>query len=157
MDEDEDLPGEIRQALEVDGDRITDLHIWQPGPGHHGAIVSLHSADPKEPAAYRARLRHSHDLSHLTIEVEQAAITAGETSQVVQCDSSPFQTLRPCADPHRPRIHKDIAARKIAVMTRTHTEREQSGRFPPGHRFRLPRRHGFRLGHILIALYKGWR
>lgn len=71
--EDEDLPEEIRSAIETGSDRVTDLHIWQLGPGHHGAIVAIRSAEPQEVAAYRAKLSHIHDLSHLTIEVERAA------------------------------------------------------------------------------------
>ena len=70
--EDESLPEEIREAIETDDDRITDLHIWQLGPGHHGAIVSILAAQPQELAAYRAKLAHLHELSHVTIEVEQA-------------------------------------------------------------------------------------
>ena len=38
-----------------------------------GAIIAIRSKAPLEPAAYRARLSHIHDLSHLTIEVERAA------------------------------------------------------------------------------------
>lgn len=68
----EDLPDEIRHALEKDGDRITDLHVWQLGPGHHGAIVAIKSQAPQPPAFYRAQLTHIHDLSHVTIEVEAA-------------------------------------------------------------------------------------
>lgn len=70
---DENLPKEIRAAIENGQDTITDLHVWQLGPGHRGAIVSIRSDDPKEPRAYRERLAHIHDLSHLTIEVEKAA------------------------------------------------------------------------------------
>lgn len=70
--ENEDLPGEIRHAIQTDGSRITDLHVWQLGPGHHGAIVAIRAADPLAPSDYRARLRHLHELSHVTIEVEQA-------------------------------------------------------------------------------------
>lgn len=69
----EDLPSEIREAVEVDGDEITDLHIWQLGPGHHGAIVALRSSAPQTPAFYRQKLAHIHDLSHVTIEVEAKA------------------------------------------------------------------------------------
>ena len=69
----EDLPDEIREAVEADGDEITDLHVWQLGPGHHGAIVALRSADPQPPAYYRAKLAHIHDLSHVTVEVEPRA------------------------------------------------------------------------------------
>lgn len=69
----EDLTGEIREAIEGDGDRITDLHIWQVGPGHHAAIVALASREPKEPSHYKSRLNHIHELSHVTVEVEPAA------------------------------------------------------------------------------------
>jgi len=70
---DEDLPDEIRDAIESDADKITDLHVWQLGPGHHGAIVSIRSTAPRQPSDYRKKLAHIHDLSHLTIEVERAA------------------------------------------------------------------------------------
>ena len=70
---DEDLPEEIRSAIETEGDLITDLHVWQLGPGHHGAIVSLVSEHPKAPSSYREKLSHIHDLSHVTVEVEPKA------------------------------------------------------------------------------------
>lgn len=69
---DEKLPADIRQAIETDSDRITDLHVWQLGPGHHGAIVSVRSHRPQPPAFYRERLAHIEELSHVTIEVEAA-------------------------------------------------------------------------------------
>ncbi|CAN5513825.1 CDF family Co(II)/Ni(II) efflux transporter DmeF [soil metagenome] len=71
--DDEDLPDEIRGLLEVDGDKVNDLHVWQVGPGHHAAIVSLSSAAPQPLATYRARLAGIHDLSHVTIEVDGPA------------------------------------------------------------------------------------
>lgn len=70
---DEGLPEEIRSAIEVEGDLIIDLHVWQLGPGHHGAIVSVVSDNPKAPSLYRAKLAHIHDLSHVTVEVEAKA------------------------------------------------------------------------------------
>ncbi len=70
---DQELPEEIREVIESEGDRITDLHVWQLGPGHHGAIVSIRSDAPQEPSIYRERLAHIHELSHVTIEVEKAA------------------------------------------------------------------------------------
>lgn len=69
----EDLPEEIRVAIEDEGDVITDLHVWQLGPGHHGAIISLVSEHPKAPSSYREKLAHIHDLSHVTVEVEPKA------------------------------------------------------------------------------------
>lgn len=72
----EDLPREIREIIEGDGDEIIDLHVWQLGPGHHGAIVSVRSLAPLSVAAYKAKLSAIHDLSHVTVEV-QAAQTKG--------------------------------------------------------------------------------
>jgi cation diffusion facilitator family transporter len=69
----ENLPDEIRQAVETRTDRITDLHVWQLGPGHHGAIIALASAEPRPPSFYREKLSRIHELSHVTIEVEPAA------------------------------------------------------------------------------------
>lgn len=66
----EKLPGAIRAALETDKDRITDLHVWQLGPGHHGAIVAIASMQPMPPTYYREKLAHLGDLSHVTVEVE---------------------------------------------------------------------------------------
>lgn len=69
----EDLPDEIRSTIENEGEKITDLHVWRLGPGHHGAIVAIRSTEPKPPAFYRDKLAHIHDLSHVTIEVEPLA------------------------------------------------------------------------------------
>lgn len=67
-----ELRGEIAEAIERDGDRITDLHVWQVGPGHHAAIVALASREPREPSHYKRRLARIHGLSHITIELESA-------------------------------------------------------------------------------------
>jgi cation diffusion facilitator family transporter len=72
--EDEDLPEEIREAVEVGGDKITDLHIWRLGPGHFGAIVTLETSVAQAPEVYHAKLGHIHDLSHLTVEIHGRAV-----------------------------------------------------------------------------------
>lgn len=68
----EGLPDEIRTAMETEGTTVTDLHVWQVGPGHHAAIVALSSPTPEPPEAYKARLGHIHELSHVTVEVQPA-------------------------------------------------------------------------------------
>ena len=60
----------IRSRLETDGDRVADLHLWQVGPGHRAAVVSIVSDHPMPPAMYKSRLADVPGLSHLTIEVE---------------------------------------------------------------------------------------
>jgi cation diffusion facilitator family transporter len=74
--EGEALRAEIKQAIEREGERITDLHIWQVGPGHHAAIVALTAERPQPPSHYKARLAHIHDLSHITVEVERLPAVA---------------------------------------------------------------------------------
>lgn len=69
--ESEAVREEIREALAADGERITDLHVWQVGPGHFSAIVSLASAAPKDSQTYKAMLAHIHELSHITLETHR--------------------------------------------------------------------------------------
>jgi cation diffusion facilitator family transporter len=64
------MEGLIRQRLETRGDRVTDLHLWQIGPGHRAAVISLVSDDPLPPSEYKRRLSGMHGLSHVTVEVE---------------------------------------------------------------------------------------
>lgn len=72
-DGDDDLPNEVRAAIESEHDEIIDLHVWQLGPGQHGAIISILSAEPKSVSAYRKRLEDVHELAHVTIEVQGRA------------------------------------------------------------------------------------
>jgi cation diffusion facilitator family transporter len=64
------LAQQIRDRLEDGDDRISDLHIWRVGPGHHAALVSLVCDRPEPPQAYKARLAGIAGLSHLTVEVQ---------------------------------------------------------------------------------------
>ena len=67
---DRNLEGIIRSRIETKGDRVTDLHLWQVGPGHRAAVISVISDHPLPPAAYKRRLGGLRGLSHITIEVE---------------------------------------------------------------------------------------
>jgi cation diffusion facilitator family transporter len=67
---DRNLEGIIRSRIETKGDRVTDLHLWQVGPGHRAAVISVISDHPLPPAAYKRRLGGLRGLSHVTIEVE---------------------------------------------------------------------------------------
>jgi cation diffusion facilitator family transporter len=67
---DKSLEGVIRARLETRGDRVTDLHLWQIGPGHRAAVISVLSDQPLPPAIYKRRLGGLKGLSHVTVEVE---------------------------------------------------------------------------------------
>jgi cation diffusion facilitator family transporter len=67
---DRNLQATIRARLEAGDDRITDLHLWQVGPGHCAAVISMVSEAPLAPAIYKERLRDLKGLSHVTVEVE---------------------------------------------------------------------------------------
>jgi cation diffusion facilitator family transporter len=69
MTPDPDMAENIRMAIERDGDRLCDLHLWRLGPGHIGVIVSIATAMPRAPTFYRERLAPFRSLSHVTIEV----------------------------------------------------------------------------------------
>jgi cation diffusion facilitator family transporter len=60
----------IRDRMETRGDKVTDLHLWQVGPGHRAAVISLISDDPLPPSDYKRRLSGLQGLSHVTVEVE---------------------------------------------------------------------------------------
>ena len=62
------LEAEVREQIDREGDaRITDLHVWQVGPGAHAAIVSV--TGPVDSDTVRKRLVRVHELAHVTVEV----------------------------------------------------------------------------------------
>jgi hypothetical protein len=63
----------IRRAIESEGDRPNDLHVWRLGPSHLGAIVSVATTEPRGPEFYRGLLTHFRSLSHITIEIQRVA------------------------------------------------------------------------------------
>jgi cation diffusion facilitator family transporter len=67
---DKNIETVIRDRLETKGDRVTDLHLWQVGPGHRAAVISIVSDHPLPPATYKRRLQGLRGLSHVTVEVE---------------------------------------------------------------------------------------
>ncbi|OBZ95973.1 cation transporter [Pararhizobium polonicum] len=67
------LQTEIRERIETPQETITDLHVWQVGPGHNAAIVAIASQTPHPPAFYKEKLAALTGLSHLTVEVTPVA------------------------------------------------------------------------------------
>jgi cation diffusion facilitator family transporter len=65
------LAQKIRERIEIGGDRIADLHLWQLGPGHAAVIASVVSEAPQAPSVYKERLEGLGGLSHVTIEVNR--------------------------------------------------------------------------------------
>ncbi len=68
---DPELERRIRARIERGGDRITDLHLWQLGPGHAALMASVVSDRPLAPSVYKQRLDDLDGLSHVTIEVNE--------------------------------------------------------------------------------------
>jgi cation diffusion facilitator family transporter len=65
------LAADIRTALELDGDRLHDLHLWRLGPGHLGATIVIATWRERDNRYYRDRLSGFSELSHLTIEIDR--------------------------------------------------------------------------------------
>jgi cation diffusion facilitator family transporter len=59
----------VRQRLEIQGDKVSDLHLWQVGPGHTALIATVITDRPQSTEAYKARLEGVPSLSHLTFEI----------------------------------------------------------------------------------------
>ncbi len=73
MDPDPALARRVRAAVETEGDRLTDFHLWRLGPGHLGAVLCVATTHPHAPDDYRDRLRGFKTLSHVTVEVSRAS------------------------------------------------------------------------------------
>jgi len=71
MNPDRGMAERVRATIERDGDRLEDLHLWRLGPGHLGAILSVVTTKPRDAGHYRRLLGHFHNLSHVTVEVQQ--------------------------------------------------------------------------------------
>ena len=71
MNPDRGMAERMRAVLEADGDRLIDLHLWRLGPGHLGAILSIATRHRREAQYYQSLLGRFHDLSHVTVQVEQ--------------------------------------------------------------------------------------
>ena len=68
---DPDLAEAIRRRIEsLQGTRVSDLHVWEIGPGRFSCIVSLVATQPQPLANYRAAVLECGRLHHLTIEVQ---------------------------------------------------------------------------------------
>ncbi len=66
------IADEIKAEIESDGDsKISDLHIWKVAQNKYACIVSLVTARNYSIEAYKARLNKIHELTHVTIEVNE--------------------------------------------------------------------------------------
>jgi cation diffusion facilitator family transporter len=72
MNPDVRMADNLREAIESEGDRLADLHLWRLGPGHLGAIVSVVTTKERDQRYYRRKLGRFRSLSHLTIEVQRS-------------------------------------------------------------------------------------
>ena len=69
-------PAHLREALRAsleqrEADRVSDLHVWQIGPGIYSALASVVSTDPLSPDQYKAQFRGNKQIVHLTVEVNK--------------------------------------------------------------------------------------
>jgi len=71
MNPDLNMGERMRAVLEVDGDRLTDLHLWRLGPGHLGAIVGVATTTLRGSDYYHRLLGRFSALSHVTVEVQR--------------------------------------------------------------------------------------
>src|SRR5262249_21145870 len=68
---DRGIASDMRRAVEAEGDRLNDLHLWQLGPGHLAAIVWVAPRSDRGAPFYHALLRRFHAAPHVTVEVSR--------------------------------------------------------------------------------------
>ena len=73
MNPDRRMADNLRAAIEGEGDKLADLHLWRLGPGHLGAILCVITSAQRSADYFRTKLARFKSLSHLTIEVKQAS------------------------------------------------------------------------------------
>jgi cation diffusion facilitator family transporter len=82
---DRGLATAVRKRLEVDGDRVSDLHLWRVGPGHTALIASVVSDNPQPPEAYKGRLAGLSGFAHVTVEVNRCQHSPALPGQSASC------------------------------------------------------------------------
>jgi cation diffusion facilitator family transporter len=69
---DNPIVNEIKNEIESDGDsKINDLHIWKVAQNKYACIVSLVTAKNYSIEEYKVRLNKIHELTHVTIEINE--------------------------------------------------------------------------------------
>jgi cation diffusion facilitator family transporter len=58
----------VRNALESNGDRVCDLHVWSVGPGIYATSIALVSSHPMDTEEYHKRLPKRLGIVHATVE-----------------------------------------------------------------------------------------
>jgi cation diffusion facilitator family transporter len=60
---------EIREVIEQEANTtVTDLHLWQIGPGIYSLALTIAAEDPRPADYYRGLLPSGHGIVHVTIE-----------------------------------------------------------------------------------------
>jgi cation diffusion facilitator family transporter len=68
-----DLVDEIQKAFSgLEATTMTDLHVWQIGPGQFAAIVAIDAAQPKPVEEYHSLIDMHEELIHITIQVRKS-------------------------------------------------------------------------------------
>lgn len=77
MNPDRRMAENVRHAIEDRGDRVVDLHVWRVGPGHMSAVVSVATSESQRDSRfYHTVLERFKGLSHVTVEVQPAPVSA---------------------------------------------------------------------------------
>lgn len=75
-----ELLQKVKNLLEKEPDTtVTDLRIWEIGPGQHSAVVSVQTSTPRPPNYYKEMLAADKELVHITVEVNPIAPPEAKT------------------------------------------------------------------------------
>jgi len=73
----------IRDAVTADSVEITDLHVWEIGPGYRAAILSIETDLDVTPSEIKGRLPEDLGIAHVTIEIHRRESLQGPAAAEV--------------------------------------------------------------------------
>ncbi len=72
----------VRERLEaIDDVRVSDLHVWELGPGKRSCIVALVTSTPRDLKIYKDAVLSALDVAHLTIEIHTCHLAHADPHQ----------------------------------------------------------------------------
>ena len=70
----DDIQNKVREVIEDERTKVTDLHIWSIGPNIFSAIISICAENPYQPEQYKDKLPSSLGIVHATVEVHKTSL-----------------------------------------------------------------------------------
>jgi cation diffusion facilitator family transporter len=75
-----DVVEAVRSAAECASLEVTDLHVWEIGPGYRAAILAVHAPQQTDPDLVKRLIPGDLGIAHITVEVHQSVANDSDRS-----------------------------------------------------------------------------